>query len=278
MASAIRAHVSAVVLLAVPTMVVVLLSVVPIFFVFSDSLGGTANEGVGLANYERFTTSIFAKQTWFSITLAALVSIVSVGLVAPFTYLLTGLPKTWQSLWLIYLLAQISLSEVLIAFAWQILLSNTTGITQVFIWSGLMTSTSSLTPSFGAVVVALTYLSVPFAVLVLYPSFSRLDRRVVEAARTLGASSVRAFMTIVLPMMTKPIMTALMTLFILNLGAIIVPQILGRPRHWTLAVHITDQALFQFNTAFASALAIILLILSAAMLVFLRRYGQTASR
>ena len=45
-------------------------------------------------------------------------------------------------------------------------------------------------------------------------------------------------------------------------GAVLVPQVLGRPSHWTLSVLITDQAIFQSNMPFAAALAIFLLSLS----------------
>lgn len=267
-------------LLAVPTLVVLGLVVVPLIMIFYVSFTPPRGDGAStltLENYERFTTSIFMRQAVFSIWLAALVSIITLIFAAPFTYLLVGLRRLSQALWLIYILAQISLSEVLIAFAWQILLSRTTGITNIFVLLGLMDQSVSIVPSFWATVLALTYMSLPFAVLVLYPAFSRMDRSVVEAARTLGASAPRAFVSAVLPMTRRSLIMCGITVYILNLGAIIVPQLLGRPRHWTLAVHVTDQAIFQFNPPFAAALAVILLAISAILLIMIRlQSGRSA--
>ena len=264
-------------LLLFPTLLVVCLSLLPLGFIALDSLN-TGHGERGFDNYVRFTTSIFMRQAGFSIALAAAVATIALVFAVPFTYLLAGMGRRWQALWLIYVLAQLSLSEVLIAFSWQILLSSKTGITNLFVWVGLMSESASIVPSLGAVVISLTYLSIPFAVLVLYPAFSRLDPNLTEAARTMGAGPMRAFFSVVLPMMRRALLTSAITLYVLNLGAIIVPQLLGKPRHWTLAVHISDQAIFQFNTPFASALAIILLGLSVLILALLLRSAGKLER
>jgi putative spermidine/putrescine transport system permease protein len=60
---------------------------------------------------------------------------------------------------------------------------------------------------------------------------------------------------------------------VLTLGAIIVPQVLGKPEHWTLSVLITDQAIFNFNMPFASALAVVLLVLSATVIWLVTKFS-----
>ena len=66
----------------------------------------------------------------------------------------------------------------------------------------------------------------------------------------------------VIPILRPAIVATGITMFVFTLGAVLVPQVLGRPSHWTLSVLITDQAIFQSNLPFAAALAIFLLILS----------------
>ncbi|MEV8657385.1 hypothetical protein AB0071_25785, partial [Klebsiella pneumoniae] len=90
--------------------------------------------------------------------------------------------------WLVFLLAVLSLSEVIVGFSWSTLLSRTAGITNLLVLIGLMDQPVSLSPGFGAVLTGMTYQAFPYAVLVLYPSLSRLDPTLTEAARTLGAS------------------------------------------------------------------------------------------
>jgi len=218
-----------------------------------------------LTHFQRFLSSIFIDTALFSVGVSALVAVICLVLGFPFTYFITRLPRRVQVFWLVYILAQLSLSEVLIAFAWQVLLSKTAGIGNILVWFGVLEKSISFYPSFGAVLLALTYLVLPFSVLILYPALSRLEPDVTEAARTLGASPLRTFFTVVVPILRPAIVATGITMFVFTLGAVLVPQVLGRPSHWTLSVLITDQAIFQSNMPFAAALAMFLLALSMAL-------------
>ena len=125
---------------------------------------------------------------------------------------------------------------------------------------------SSNSPGFVAAFLGFFYLTLPYTVLMLYPSLSRLDRELTEAARTLGASPLRAFFTVVVPVLRMAILGALILVFVFTLGVYLIPQILGRPEHWTLSVLITDQAIYQSNVPFAAALAVFLLVTSLALI------------
>jgi putative spermidine/putrescine transport system permease protein len=83
-----------------------------------------------------------------------------------------------------------------------------------------------------------------------------------EAARTLGASPLNSFFTVVVPALRNTIVATLIMVFVFALGCYLLPQLLGRPQHWTLSVLITDQALFQANMPFAAAMAVFLVLVS----------------
>ena len=230
--------------------------------------------GFDLQHFQRFATWFYIERALFSAGLCIVIAFISLLIAYPFTYFLTTFKKRAQNLWLIYILAQLSLSEVLIAFSWQILLSRTAGLANILVWLGLTDSSFSMSPSAGAVIAALVYLAVPFAVLLLFPALSRLDRSLIEASCTLGASPLRSFITVVIPVTRPAILSSGVTVFVLTLGAIIVPQVLGRPEHWTLSVLITDQAIFNFNLPFASALAVVLLVISASVIALVGRIAR----
>src|SRR5215208_4298824 len=78
-----------------------------------------------LDNYARFLTPFFGNVLGFSLFLAALVAAICVTVGLPFTYQLTRLKRRLQIAWLVGLLAILSLSEVIIGFAWSTLLSRT---------------------------------------------------------------------------------------------------------------------------------------------------------
>ncbi|MBO9413494.1 MULTISPECIES: ABC transporter permease [unclassified Ruegeria] len=252
--------------------------VIPFVLILLTSVSTPTDDGgyatsFDLQHFERFLTWFYIERALFSAGLCALIAVLSLLIAYPFTYFLTTFPPRSQTFWLIYILAQLSLSEVLIAFSWQILLSRTAGVANVLVWIGVIEKSFAMTPSAGAVVAALVYLTVPFSVLLLFPALSRLDRSLIEASRTLGASPLRTFFTVIIPVTRPAIISGGVTVFVLTLGAIIVPQVLGKPEHWTLSVLITDQAIFNFNMPFASALAVVLLTLSATVIWLVTKFS-----
>ncbi|MGH6946247.1 MAG: ABC transporter permease, partial [Kiloniellales bacterium] len=113
-------------------------------------------------NYERFFSTFFGGVLSFSLFLAALVAAISVALAFPFTYLLTRLARRHQVVWLVALIAVLSLSEVIIGFAWSTLLSRTAGITNILVALGAMEQAAALTPGFGAVLAGMVYQAFPY--------------------------------------------------------------------------------------------------------------------
>lgn len=233
---------------------------------FRRQQGGFYTPDFVLSNYERFLTPFFGGVLGFSLILSAVVALGCVLVAFPFTYLLTRLPRITQIVWLVALLSVLSLSEVIIGFAWSTIFSRTAGITNLFVALGVMSEPVALLPGFGAVLTAMIYQALPYAILVMYPALARLDPALVEAARTLGASPVRAFLNVVAPGQRNMIFATLIMVFVFALGSYLLPQMLGRPQHWTLSVLITDQAVYQSNMPFAAAMAVFLVLVSLALI------------
>jgi putative spermidine/putrescine transport system permease protein len=228
--------------------------------------GGFYEPGFELASYARFLTPFFGQVLAFSLWISALAAAVVVAVGFPFTYALTRLPRRTQVVFLVFILAVLSLSEVIVGFAWSTLLSRTAGLSNLLAWLGLGPQPQAWSPSFGALLVGLCYLGLPYTVLVLYPALSRLDPELPEASRVLGASPLLTFFLVVVPSQRASILGALIMVFVFNLGAFLLPQVLGQPQHWTLSVHITDQAVFQSNLPFAAAMAVFLMLFSLALI------------
>ena len=232
---------------------------------FQREQGGFYTPDFVLSNYARFLSSFFGGVLSFSLLLAMAVAICCVMLAFPFTYFLTCRTRRVQIVWLVGLLSVLSLSEVIIGFAWSTLFSRTAGISNLFVALGLMEQPTALLPGFGAVLTGMVYQALPYTILVLYPALVRLEPTLLEASRTLGASPLRGFFDIVIPALRNTIVATLIMVFVFALGSYLLPQILGRPQHWTLSVLITDQAIYQSNMPFAAAMAVFLVLISLAL-------------
>ena len=218
-----------------------------------------------LSNYARFLSPLFLETLVFSLYVAALAAVICVCVGLPFAYAIVRSGRRVQVAWLVFILAVLSLSEVIIGFSWGVLLSRTAGISNLLVWAGVMDAPQAFVPGFAALMAGLCFLALPYAVLVLYPSVSRLEPELAEAARTLGASPLGTFFTVIVPSLRAPIVATLIMVFVFTLGSYLLPQLLGRPQHWTLSVLITDQAVFRSNLPFAAAIALFLMLVSLAL-------------
>ncbi|HVG47639.1 MAG TPA: ABC transporter permease subunit [Rubellimicrobium sp.] len=269
----------------VPGVVLTALFLVPFGIMLAVSValrdpsgGGFYTWGFDLQSYARVLSSFVGRILLVSMAIAAGAAAIAVGLALPFTVILARMSRRVQTAILVVLLSVLSLSEVIIGFSVSTLLSQTAGVGNLLALLRITEESHAYTPSLFALMTGLCYLSFPYSVLVLYPPVARLDPELAEAARTMGASPLRTFLSVTVPMLRAPILGALILVFVFALGSYLLPQVLGRPEHWTLSVHITDQAVYQSNLPFAAAMAAVLLLAALALVglaLLVAREGRT---
>jgi len=229
---------------------------------FHREPGGFYLPGFEFTNYRNLYTVLFGRTLLFSLFIAGLSAAVCVSIGFPFTYFLSRMRRRAQVVWLVFLMSVLSLSEVIVGFAWSLLLSRTAGLSNLLVWFGLMDKPVAWYPGFMALLLGICYLAFPYTVLILYPPLSRLDPALPEAAQTLGASPIKTFFTVILGSLRIAIVASFVMVFVFSLGVYLLPQILGRPQHWTLSVLITDQAIYQTNMPMAASMAIFFMLVS----------------
>ena len=229
--------------------------------------GGFYEPAFVLESWSRLGTRFYLERALFSLEICLLAAAVTVVVAFPFTWFLTRMGRRTQVPLLIMLLAALTLSEVIVAFAWDLILGRASGVSNIAVWLGLMSEPRAWTPGYWAVLAGLSYIAFPYCVLTLYPGVSRIDRELTEAAETLGASPARSFWTVVVPLSRLNLIAGFLLVFVFTLGSFIVAQVLGRPEHWTLSVFISDQATFNSNVPFAAVMAIFLTVVSLAIVV-----------
>ena len=230
-----------------------------------------------LTHYARFFSPLFTRHLWVSIEFAALSSAACLVVAVPFTYFLSRFRRKPQVVALVFILCVLSLSEVIIAYSWSVLLSRSAGVPKLLLEIGIIDSPTSWFPGFWAVLCGLTYFNVPLAILVLYPQCTRLDRELTEAAQTLGASPIKTFITIVIPLLWKAILACFILLFVFTMGAFVTPLWLGEPENKMYAQLISDQMLSRNNAPFAAALGVFLVVVTLALVAITFWLGKERS-
>jgi len=111
------------------------------------------------------------------------------------------------------------------------------------------------------VVIALTFVGMPFVVRTLQPVLQNLEREVEEAAATLGAPPLRAFWRVTLPLTAGALGAAWLLAFVLSISAFVTPHLMGGGRVFVLATEIYDAATQSLDWPAAAALSVYALLL-----------------
>ncbi len=113
-----------------------------------------------------------------------------------------------------------------------------------------------------AVVIGLVYVHLPFMILPLYAALERMDRSYVEASLDLGASQLRTFFAVVVPLAMPGIIAGLIITFIPTLGSYLTPDLLGGPSSQMIANVIERQFKDANDWPFGAALSFLLMYLT----------------
>ena len=230
--------------------------------------GGQYEAGFTLENYVRFlTTSLYLEQLWLTIELALVTSVASLLLGYPLAYYLARLDRPWlRSTLLITIISSLWITYVIRAYAWQVILASNGIISSLGVALGILETQTSFYPGYWGLIVGMVYVFLPFMVLTLYSSLRNLDGELLEASKNLGAGPLRTFRRVTLPLTKNGVASGTSLVFILALGAYVLPRLLGSGQQRTLPVLIEQQIMSESNYPFGAAMSIGLILV---VLVFL---------
>lgn len=228
-----------------------------------------------LENYARLLDPKYPKALWLSIRLAALTTIFSLLLGYPFAYFMARVSPRWRAWLMILIIAPFWTNALIRIYGWKILLYANGPINQLLQGLGLLQKPLKLLYTQGAVLIGMVYAMIPFVILPIYTGMERMDWTAVEAARDLGASPIKAFLTVTVPMTRSSLQAACVLTFLPSVGLIFLSDILGGANTALWGNLVQDELLKSRDLPFAAALSVVLLLLTAIVIVLYRRAGGT---
>ncbi len=212
-----------------------------------------------------------------SLYFEALVATLRIGAITTLVSLLIGYPlahwmariqsRMGHALLLMAVIAPMLTGIVVRTFAWMTLLQDR-GVINITLMSwGITDQPIRLMYNEFGTVLALVHIYVPFMVLTLTGVIGRIDERLEQAARNLGASRFRAFLEVTLPLSLPGILAGSLLVFALSISAYVTPFLMGGTDVLTLPMLIYQQVSSSFNLGFAGALGVVLLGVSLVIVV-----------
>ncbi|NLG57005.1 MAG: ABC transporter permease [Clostridiales bacterium] len=227
-------------------------------------------------NYARILSPIYLRSLWLSLRLAGLTALFCLLIGYPFAYFMVKAPPRARTWLLLLVIVPFWTNALIRIYGWKILFSASGPINQLVMALGLAQRPLKLLYTDFAVLVGMVYAMIPFMVLPVYSAAERLDWSVVEAARDLGASPIKAFFTVVVPMTMPGILAGLVLTFIPSIGLFFLSDLLGGSNTmlWGNLVH--NELLKSRDLPFAAALSVVLLALTGLVILLYRKKGGSA--
>jgi iron(III) transport system permease protein len=247
----------------------------PLLHVIWRSLLGADGAFVGPANYRRyFSTPAIAASIWNSLFVSVVSMVITVVLAGGYAYALTRTLMPWRGLFRVVAMLPLFAPSLVQALAFIYVFGN----------NGILTRTTGYNIGiYGAkgIVLAEVFYCFPHALLILIAALSATDARLYDAARTLGASPLKTFLTVTLPGIKFGLVSACFVVFTLVITDFGAPKAIGG-KFSVMATEIYNQVSGQQNFTMGATVSVVLLI--PAVLAFLvdrmvqrRRYALVTS-
>lgn len=224
----------------------------------------------GFGNYTALFTDGYTLRVLGRTLLVALVVAVAGLLIAyPYAYAMTLAGRLGRAVLVTVVLIPFWTSMLARNYAWLVLMQDGGVIQRLLRPFGL--GDTVLFGTTAGVAISMTQVLLPFLVLPLYSSMQQIDRRLLDAGRSLGAGRAGAFRKVYLPLSMPGVLAGTSLVFVLALGFYVTPALLGSPQNAMIAQIISVRARDQLNFGAAGAMGIFVLAVTLIVVGLARR-------
>ena len=259
--------------LSLPALIAVfVVIVIPVGWLFSLSFLDSSGQ-LSLVNYQKMIEyKSYARvfKTTFNVSILTTLLCILIGY--PLAYFLSQIPRRYVGFFMLTVLLPFWTSLLVRTYAWLVMLQRNGLINNFAIDLGLWDTPLKLAHNLNGTLIGMVHIMLPFLILPLYAAMRRIDPHALQAAANLGATPVQAFWQIFVPLSLPGVVAGSLIVFVLCLGFYVTPAVLGGGRVILVSMQITAILEDQFNWGAASALGVVLLVLTFAALFLASRF------
>lgn len=249
-------------------LLITLLCLIPMLLMLGYTTpGGAALSPLGVVErlWALSSDSFYLAVIGRTVGLALGAALLAVVLSYPIAATMARMRGRWQTLAVALTILPL-LTDLNVRTLGQIILYGRRGLASHLLqWTGLSDGPVSILGTPLAVMLGMTQSYAPFTVLAIFAVLKSQEAALLEAADTLGAGRLRAFMSITLPLSLPGAGAGAIIVFLLSLSSFVIPSILGSGQVLVLSVLIYQRALMLLDWETATGLAVILLVIAFAV-------------
>jgi putative spermidine/putrescine transport system permease protein len=227
---------------------------------FRDRGFGLVDTQPTLANYLAVATDgFYLNSLYLTVEVALIVVACSLLIGYPVAYVLTRIPARWATLIIAAIIASALVAEVIKVLGLIVIFSADGIVNRTLVALGAADAPVKILGSITGVVLGLLHFTLGFVILLLFSVLQTIPRSLEEAAGVHGASPLRVFWRVVLPLSGPGVITAGLVIFNLSMGAFTAVSLLGGGRILTLPVLIERTMILETKYGMAACLSAVLL-------------------
>ena len=252
--------------------------IIMVVYAFSNTDGGfTLDNFVQMGGY----AAVFGRS--FKLALIATAICLLIGY--PVSYFLSREGASFQKIAMVLIMLPMWMNFLLRTYSWMTILENNGLLNQLFQKLGIIALYNSVTGSSveyfsmmntqGAVVLGMVYNYVPYMILPLYTSMTKIDQSLVEAAQDLGASTTQTLFRVLIPMSVPGISTGITMVFVPAVSTFVISRMLGGGSNLMIGDLIEMQFLGNsYNLNVGSAMSLVLMIIVLLCMSFTSSFDE----
>lgn len=250
---------------------IILPMVMILYYAFTNSDGAFTVEYIAAIATETNRKAIF-----LSLKLGVICTLICLVLSYPLAMILNNMQIKNQGLVVFIFMLPMWMNFMLRILAWKLLLSKNGVINSLLTSIGLSRINIINTPT--AVILGMVYDFLPFMLLPIYNSLTRIRKDWIEAARDLGANNVTIFFKIILPLSVSGIISGIVMVFVPSLTSFAISQVLGGG-HVLLIGNVIEQDFMQgMQWNAGSGLSFVLMIFVIASMALVNQFDKEGER
>ncbi|QLB12606.1 spermidine/putrescine transport system permease protein [Bisgaardia hudsonensis] len=221
-----------------------------------------------LENYARLFEPLYAQVVWNSLYMSGIATIICLIVGYPFAFMMSKINPKYRPLLLFLVVLPFWTNSLIRIYGMKIFLGVKGILNSTLLSIGIIDEPIRILNTEVAVIIGLVYLLLPFMILPLYSSIEKLDYRLLEAAKDLGANGFQRFLKVIIPLTMPGIVAGCLLVLLPAMGMFYVADLLGGAKVLLVGNVIKSEFLISRNWPFGSAISIALTILMA-LLIFI---------
>lgn len=234
--------------------------------------------GFTLEHYHVLLTyPVYGKILFNTIKISFLVSVACVVIGYPMAWAIVFSQPALRIAFLTIVMVPFWISVLVRNYSWMIILGRYGIINKLLMATGLTTSPLELMYNRTGVYIGMIYVMLPYAILPMQNAMRSINKDVLKASASLGATFSQTVRNIFLPLSLTGVATGFMLVFIISVGIFITPSLMGSPSDTMIAMSINAQLEMVNNWGFAGALSMMLLLtISLLIIASFKLFGPNA--